>query len=137
MQGVAKTRKMSWRAREIVREVNDRPHVLIAVEIEGTHFPHRAVEAFVRVVEPRGRSMECWFAEVSEDNRRLKGYFPLDLPKKGRIEFGYAGQVLGTLPIEFDTKEVQTLDRKRLPRETVLTKEKDIPERRIPQGTER
>ena len=122
--------EVSWQAKELVREVNDQPHVLVGVEIRGPYFPHRGVPAFVRVVEPGGRSMNCWFTEVSEDNRVLKGYFPLDLPRKGTLEFGYARQVQGSVPFELDPRKVQSLDRSRLPKNAVMTQEKDIPERR-------
>ena len=119
---------ITWQAREVIREVNGRPHVLVRVEVQGAYFPHRAVPAFVRVTGPEGRSMDSWFTEISEDNRRLLAYFPLDLPQRGRVEYGYAGQVLGAAAIEFETDKALKLDRARVPQDAVLTTSDDIPE---------
>ena len=112
--------ELTWRADEVVREIDDRPHLLARVEISGTYFPQRAAEPFVRVVVGRRRAVESWFAEVSDDNQHLRGYFPVDLPRRGAIEFGYGHRVMGRLPGRFDAGAVTRLDRHRLPRDVVV-----------------
>jgi hypothetical protein len=106
---------LTWRAQEVVREVDDQPHLLARIEIEGDYFPHRAAEPFVRILDGDQVVMTSWFADVSDDNRRLTGYFPVDLPPRGTVEFGYGHQVMGRIPLGFDADAVIRLDRQRLP----------------------
>ncbi len=122
--------KLSLRAEEVVREIDDRPHLLVRIEISGAHFPHRAAEPFVKIVTSDGAAAASWFAGVSDDNRRLMGYFPSDLPPQGTVEFGYANEVLGRLAVKFEAKAVSRLDRKRLPKDVVVVSTKDLQSRR-------
>jgi|SRR5215217_5680183 len=111
--------ELSWQAREGIKEIDERPHLLVGIEISGTYFPHRAAEPFVKIVsEPQ--AIASWFAEVSDDNHRLVGYFPTDLPQQGMLEFGYGSQLLGRLPEEFESRAVNRLDRERLPEDVVV-----------------
>lgn len=120
----------TWQAREVVKELNKRPHLVLSIEIKGTHFPHRDAVPFARIVQAEGRVMNCWFAEIAEDNLSLKAYFTLDVPETGKIEFGYGNVLLGAVRLDFDRNKVSRLDRNRLPKEIVLTTEKNAIERR-------
>jgi hypothetical protein len=119
----------SWTASEVVKDLDDRPHLLVKLEITGPYFPERAAEPFARVVRPDGRSITCWFADVSDDQRRLKAYFTSEVPPSGTIEFGYGQKVLGRLPADFDRTRVRALDRDRLPRHVVVAREAHVRER--------
>jgi hypothetical protein len=111
--------ELSWQGREAMKEIDDRPHLLVRIEISGAYFPHRAPEPFVKIVS-EGQAIASWFAEVSDDNHRLVGYFPTDLPQQGMVEFGYGSQVLGRLPVEFESGAVNRLDREQLPEDVVV-----------------
>jgi hypothetical protein len=111
---------LSFTAREVVKELDRKPHLLVAVDIEGTHFPARDAPPFARLVLDGGATeFLCWFAEVSEDGRRLRAYFPVDLPDHGVIEYGYGNRIFGRLPLSLDTSKLSRLDARRLPQAVV------------------
>lgn len=107
-------------AHEVVKEIDDRPHLLVRIDISGPFFPHRAPEPFVRIITSERLTVECWFADVLDNNRKLVGYFPVDLPDDGMIEVGYGDELMATLPAEFRSEAVIRLDRERLPEEVVV-----------------
>jgi hypothetical protein len=123
------TPDLTWTSREVVRELNRKPHLLVAVEIRGPYFPHRALVPFARIVPPEGRPVESWFAEISDDSRTLKAFFTLDVPQGGHIEFGYGDTVMGRLGKTFDRRSVPGLDRQKLPDGVVVTNAKHAVER--------
>ena len=105
-------RDFSWRAREVLREVANTPHLLLRVDVLGPHFPDRDSAPFVRLVVGR-RRYAALMTEVAEDHSHLRSYFPVDQSLKGRIEFGYAGEVLGVLAIrepQIDQLDAQLID---------------------------
>jgi hypothetical protein len=114
-----KPSELLWQAREVIKNVDERPHLVVRIDISGAYFPHRAAEPFVRIVTDRDQVVFNWFAEVADDNRGLVGYFPTDLPGRGTIEFGYGGKILGRAWVEFESKAVKKLDRTRLAKEVV------------------
>lgn len=89
----------SVRAREVIRELaRNEPYVLLRVSVHGPRFPILDSAMFVRIV--RGREpVESLTAEVSADQRELRGYFPVDTIVAGRVEFGYASHVMGSVTI--------------------------------------
>src|SRR5262245_714093 len=89
----------SLRAQEVIREFSDGPQMLLRVAVVGPHFPHRDSIPFVRIVGDRA-AVDSLMAEISPDQKELRGYFPTDIEIFGRVEFGYASQVLGSIPIE-------------------------------------
>jgi hypothetical protein len=116
---IAQLPELPFEAREVVKEIDDRPHLLVRIEISGGYFPHRAPEPFIRIIT--GKKVETsWFAEISEDNRSLVGYFPTNLPRQGTVEFGYGDEVMGRLKLNFAAKNIARLDRKRLPKDVVV-----------------
>lgn len=114
-----------WTGREVVRELNDRPHLLLRVEIRGAYFPLRAPEPFIRIVREEG-TVESWFAEVAEDHAALRGYFPPGTDTDGILEFGYGAKVMGRVGQPFTPKAVERLDRTRLPRDVVEPREMPV-----------
>jgi hypothetical protein len=109
-----------WRVFEVVKEINDGPHLLACIEISGTYFPHRAVEPFVRIIVSKELVVSCLFTDVSPDNRSLVSYFPIDLPSQGMIEFGYGNQVMDKIPAKFSTELVTRLDQKKLSEKVII-----------------
>jgi hypothetical protein len=107
-------------AREVVKEFNDRPHLLVRIEVSGEYFPHRAPHPFIRIKAGPKKYFGDLFATVSPDNRKLIGYLPVHIPKSGFIEFGYGSEIWGAVPIVFNAKSVERLDRKRLPKDIVI-----------------
>jgi hypothetical protein len=118
-----------WAGREVVRELNDRPHLLLRVEITGAFFPLRDAPAFVRIVRESGQVAESWFAEASEDGTTLVGYFPPGTDAEGIVEFGYGNKVMGRVSQPFTARGVERLDRARLPREVVEPREMPVQSR--------
>jgi hypothetical protein len=118
---VSRHRDYGWQAREVVREVNHQPQLLVRLGISGGLFQHRALVPVVRIVRNQTVVADSWFTEISADGRELVGYFHRALPAYGVIEFGYPDQPLTQVPMRFDVRHVSRLDRKRLGREVVVT----------------
>jgi hypothetical protein len=107
--------------KEVVRVLNDRPHLLVRVEVSGEYFPHRAPHPFIRIKVGNEKYFNDLFTEVSPDNQKLLGYFPVNVPARGIIEFGYGAEIWGTVPAEFSAKSVTRLNREKLPKDLVVT----------------
>jgi hypothetical protein len=107
-------------AREVVRILDDLPHLLIRVEVSGEYFPHRALHPFVMVKVGEQEYFKDLFTEVSPDNQKLIGYLPVNLPANGAIVFGYGNEIWGTVPEEFEAASVARLERKKLPKDIVI-----------------
>lgn len=116
---IGHTEQVEWRAQEVIKELDDRPHLLVRLEIVGPYFPHRAPEPFVRIVSGEQVVAESWFTDISEDNRKLVAYFPTDMPQGEIIEFGYGIDVMGRIRAPFESGMVKRLEREKLPAEVV------------------
>lgn len=116
---VGRLQPVELRAQEVVKELDDRPHLLVRIEITGPDFPHRAAEPFVRILGGERAVAQSWFADISEDGRRLLAYFPTDVPPGRVIEFGYGRDVMGRIQAAFEPGVIRRLERERLPREAV------------------
>jgi hypothetical protein len=122
MQYTAQPPQLSWQAEEVVREIDDRPHLLVRVSIRGGYFPQRALVPFVRLVEADKPSVRAWFTEIRADSNELLGYFPTDITGGGVLEYGYGQDVLGRSSVSFEPGSIKRLDRARLPKGiTVVT----------------
>lgn len=113
-------------AREVVKMLNDRPHLMVRVEVSGEHFPHRDAPPFILIRTGRDRSFKDLFTEVSPDNQKLQGYLPVDIPEGGVIEFGYGDEIWGAVPVEFRAESVERLDKERLSEEIVVVDRKYV-----------
>jgi hypothetical protein len=105
--------RLNWEARQVLRDLNQEPHLLIRVKLGGTYFPQRALEPFAVVGKVRSR-----FVEIADDGLSARAYFGEPLPEGGRIEFGYGEQILLRFPGAFDPGVVECLDPERLPEHT-------------------
>ena len=93
-QDVAQPVQVTWQAQEVVRVIDDRPHLLLRITLTGTTFPQRAAAPFVRVVVGESVTLS-WSTTISDDLRELHGYFPTDLPLEGIVDYGYGSRVFG------------------------------------------
>jgi hypothetical protein len=110
--------QVTWQAQEVVRAIDRRPHLLLRITVTGTSFPQRALVPFVQMAA--GESvMRSWFAEISDDQQELHGYFATDVPLEGIVEYGYGPTVYGRASQAVAAGAVRRLDRGRLPPETV------------------
>ncbi|HJU92326.1 MAG TPA: hypothetical protein VJ656_05245 [Pyrinomonadaceae bacterium] len=80
--------------KEVIRELDRKPYLLLRVSILGPHFPRRDSYPFVRI-----GTIQSLMAEISRDQKELRGYFPVDVEVSGRAEFGYASQIIGSVPL--------------------------------------
>lgn len=110
--------EFTWRAREVVRVVDHRPHLVVRIAVAGGFFPHRASVPFMHIVQGREVVARSWFAEIGDDNRSLLGYFATDIPN-GAIEVGYQDEPPSRVTTEFEAAEVKRLDRQRLDKEVI------------------
>lgn len=117
-------------AREVVKVLDDLPHLLVRLEISGEHFPHRAAPPFVMIHIDEKEYFKDLFTEVSPDNQALIGYLPVNLPPGGSIVFGYGDEIWGTVPGGFDADSVARLDRGRLPENIVIVDDDFVQRRR-------
>lgn len=104
-------------AKEVVKVINDIPHLLVRMKISGGHFPHRAPHPFIHVRVGESEYFTDYFTQVSNDNASLVGYLPVNFPEKGVLEFGYGNEIWGTVADEFRGDSIPRLDKKRLPSE--------------------
>ena len=88
----------SVRAFEVIREFEDRAYLFLRVGVSGPYFPQRDAYPFVRIVSEVG-TVESLMAEISTDQKELRGLFPSDVRVAGRVECGYASQVVGSVTI--------------------------------------
>ena len=101
---------MTWTAKEVVRDLDQRPHLFIRLDVTGAYFPERALEPFVRVGRVRSR-----LVRIDPDGLGVRAYFDQPLPDAGAVEFGYGEQVVHRVPQPFDPTVIARLDRTRLP----------------------
>jgi hypothetical protein len=113
--------KLTWQAREVVREVDHRPHLVVRLLVDRGDFPQRALVPFLHIIDGKKVIARAWFTEITDDLRGLVGYFVTDLPGEGIIEYGYDDQVLGRVRAKFNARSIKRLDRKRLSKEVIET----------------
>jgi hypothetical protein len=104
--------------REVVRDVEERPHVFVRVRLSGWHFPERAPEPFMVI----GRAVSK-FVVIDRDGTGADGYFDAMPSKAKRISFGYGKIVSWDFDVRIDPPKVPRLDRSRLPRGVVDLRE--------------
>ena len=110
-------------AKEVVKELNGKPHLLVRIQVSGDHFPHRAAHPFVMIRTGDRQYFKDLFTEVAADNSSLIGYLPVHIPPRGEIAFGYGDTIWGFVPGTFTAQEVSRLDRQKLPKDIVVVDE--------------
>jgi hypothetical protein len=131
-QDIAQPIQLTWRAQEVVRVIDRRPHLLLRITITGTTFQQRAAAPFLLVVA--GESVtHAWSTTISDDLRELHGDFPTDLVIEGIVEYGYGARVFGRVAQPLQGGAIARLDRARLPPDIVdatrayIAKVRDLP----------
>ena len=110
--------KFTWRAKEVVRTIDHKPHLVVQISVSGGIFPQRALAPIMRIIQGDKVLAHSWFTEISNDNHVLLGHFATDVPANGRIEIGYPDQ-LSRVPTRFEAKSIKRLDRKRIDKDVV------------------
>ncbi len=120
------TDKVTWEARQVLRDMGEkpRPHILLRVELSGTYFEQRALEPYVRVGKVRSL-----FVEISGDGLTARAYFDRPLPSEGMIEFGYGDEAVFRVRRPFEPDEARVLDLKLLGKKKVMFVERFFPDR--------
>lgn len=99
---------LTWGAREVLVDVDNRPQLFLRVKLTGTEFPMRALIPQVWVGRVYARTVV-----VDEDRRAVRAYFD-KRPGRGRLYFGHLGRAeLDFGP--FSPGRVERLDPERLP----------------------
>jgi hypothetical protein len=105
---------LQWGAREVLKDIGQRPRIMTRITLGGGHFPHRSLAPFVRV----GTALTTW-VEISDDEQNLRAYFMEQLPESGHVEFGYGNEVVMRFPRKFSLDAVERLDHARLPKDVI------------------
>lgn len=114
------TPKIKLSGKEVIKIINDKPHLLLRLELSGDYFPHLDRPPFVRIMYSRKNNFElCWFANVSDDNRSIYAYFPIDCKMASRIEYGYGNEVIGKVTEKIAEDRFEKLNNKKLEKSTV------------------
>lgn len=91
--------EMQITADEVLREVGTRPHLALRVAVRGGSFPLRALEPFARIGST-DKPVKALFAEIDDDERGMRAYFPTDVPMRGTLTIGYGSEVTATIPLD-------------------------------------
>lgn len=100
-------------AAETLREIGDRPHMLLRISIRGGHFPHRDAPAFARL-EGQSGVVEALFCEVDDDETGLRAYFPADVALEGRLVVGFEDDLVAEFALDRLGLEADRLDEGRI-----------------------
>jgi hypothetical protein len=101
-------------AAEILKDIGERPHMLLRISIRGGHFPHRDAAAFARLQQGRRRAIEALYCEIDDDEAGFRAYFPTDVPLAGTLLVGFANDVVAAFELERVQLEPQKLDEGRI-----------------------
>ena len=103
--------KLRWEARQVLRDFDDEPHLLLRLTLSGTRFIQRAQIPFVVA----NGEVLAYFTEIAEDEMSVRTYFDRPLPEGSRIEFGYGAAVMLRFPGAFSGEKARWLEPERLP----------------------
>lgn len=113
-------------SKEVIKIIDDKPHLLLRIKISGTNFPHRAKEPVVRIMYSKEKFAVSWFAKVSDDNKSLNAYFPVDTDISEWIEYGYGNVIHCKINEKFDPNKIYRLDREKMIDDTVIVTRKHL-----------
>lgn len=106
--------RLQIEARQVLRDLNLKPNLLLCITLTGTYFAERALEPFMTVGGIRSR-----FVEISEDGQQACAYFDTPPPLDAAVEFGYGNMVFLRVAQNLSPDTIRVLDRNRLPRHTI------------------
>jgi hypothetical protein len=104
---------MQITADEVLCEVGKRPHLTLRIGVRSGSFPLRALEPFARIGS-RDKPVKALFAEIDDDERGMRAYFPTDLPMRGTLTVGYGSEVTATIPLDKVRLKPTRLDEARI-----------------------
>lgn len=105
--------KLSWSARQVVRDIDGEPHLMLRVSLRGTRFEHRALGPFVRAGE-----LETRMVKIADDGLTAHAYFDRPIRSDATIEFGYEDTAYLRFPGRYAGRLVRSLDFERIPKGT-------------------
>jgi len=111
-------RSVKAEVREVVRDVQERPHVFVRVRLTGWHFPQRAPEPFLTI----GRAVSA-FVLIGREGTSADAYFDVRPPAAERVSFGYGKVVSWDFDLAIEPGRIERLDRGQLPRNYVELRE--------------
>ena len=100
--------------REVIRDVERKPHVFIRVRLRGWHFPERAPEPFLVIGEIVSK-----FVLIDPAGKSADAYFDIRPPVAKRVSFGYGNIISWDFDVTVDPSGIVPLDRARLPKRFV------------------
>lgn len=104
-------RSIKAEIREVVRDVAQKPHVLVRVRLSGWHFPERAPEPFLMIGKAVSR-----FVLIDPEGTAADAYFDVLPPPAERVSFGYGKIVSWDFDVVINPARAERLDRARLPK---------------------
>jgi hypothetical protein len=107
------SKKLSWEAKEVIRDFEKSPMLFHRIMLMGTSFPHRALKPFVRI----GKHVASR-VEISQDGLKVNAYFDQPVVEDQKIEFGYDDKVFLVFPEKFQPKKTTKLDLRLIPANT-------------------
>lgn len=112
LQIQAASENVEWSSKEVVRDIDGKPHLFVRVTLQGRDFPERALRPYVAIGRRQAR-----FVQIVDAGQRLHAYFDASIPEEGAIEMGYEDGPFVRVPRGFDSRRVARLDKSRLPPE--------------------
>lgn len=86
-------------ALEVLREVDQLPHMLLRIDIRGGRFPQRALHPFARIAST-GKAVEAHMVEIDDDEAGIRAYFPTDVSLRGALTVGYGSELTAEIPLD-------------------------------------
>lgn len=106
---------LHWTLKEVVRDFDEIPHLLLRLTLTGGYFPQRAQEPYVKVGEVASR-----LVLLSEDGLEARAYFDRPIPEGAEIIFGYGNQIVYVFPGRSSDSDILRLVRARLSARTKI-----------------
>jgi len=95
--------------REVIAEVEGKPHLYHRLQLSGWHFEARAEEPFMLVGRVVSRRVM-----ITPDGLVASGYFAEPLPAARAVSFGYGRTIAWDFPLALRPDRIRRLDRARL-----------------------
>ena len=100
---------------EVLREVgSDNAQLVLRIGVRGAAFPLRALEPFARIDVNDKTIQTSLFAEIDDDERGVRAYFPTDTRLRGDLVVGYGSEVTAVIPFDRLRLKPTRLDESRI-----------------------
>lgn len=98
---------------EILKDIGEKPHMLLRISIRGGHFPHRNAPAFARI-QDKENLFEALYCEIDYDESGFRAYFPTDIPLNGILSVGFENDIVAEFELERLKMELLKLEVRRI-----------------------